>query len=316
MKTRMNIFLIVFALLLFLFLPVFFVSHLDNAFVRTDSLRRVRSIPECFPFTFSQEVIEASVQRAGGWEDYDPNVKRATVTELGGIKLSRPLTIAKKRADSTISCKHISAQVLDNYWRNIGKYSYPHIPEVLGVYDEGYYYIWVPGSESMDWRYKGGFIDGVESVVTVRLREEDTFDYLFGQAGFRMSSDLVDYEGYAHNIIIEPGFNIYTEASRLLDEGGGVLWVSAKWRRIDFDNSLYFTGDTLASFLEQNAVDLKTHLGDWKFELLMLAAECRTDQVKFQENCARFNTLFSRYLEEVLKAGGYISQETTLVPTN
>jgi len=279
-------------------LVIFFSSGVSSKYGYLFSTRRIKG---CLVFP-TEKIVEQSVAECGGWEDFHPNVKRATVDHIGELALTKPLTIAKKITDRGVLFKHLICDILEDFWLAEGRYKHPHIPSVLGQYEKGYYYIWVPGSESLELTYQN---------VTTRFEEETTVEYLFSQAGFSIFSDIEDDTFSFHNFIISPKYNWYREVMDKVgvDSAPDVVWVPAQyWTRIDFDNSLSSNPNETAKYIKENEKELKKVLGDWKFELLTLAYKCWVNPSEYQKCHSRFVELFPRYLEEKLKNEGYISK--------
>lgn len=300
MKKYIKIYMIIFVLLLFCsfdhqILSGYFSGDIFNSF--SDSLRRVKNISDNTLFLFTEDEIERSVAQAGGWQGEYP-VLHATVNEIGGVKLSQPLTIAKKESNWNTFYRHVVIKLLDEYFRKLGEYSYPHITEVLGVYDGGYYYAWARGHDGFPWG-ELDIVDGEVVTVGVEIEEWSRFSILFYSAGFNMSNDTGDVDDG------RTSKNIAVDSSKVTN---WLLIPAQSWTRIDLDSrSANSNGKVLAEFLEQNDARLREQLGDCKFELLTLASKPLV-ALGPHDDRERINQLFSYYLQEMLKAGGYISQ--------
>ena len=280
--------------------------------------RRVRQNEDSF-IILSQNTIEQFASDSGGWSDYQQAVSRTTIGRIGDIELSRPLTIAKKITEPNTVCRHIICRMLDEFWMQLGSdadgYNHRHVFDVLGVYEDGYYYVWAEGYEGFEW---------VEYGVIIKLDEFSRCAYLMKNAGFDMEFDVEESDtGDSHNVVVTSDaiINMSREVSRLIDqregatiqdkllEPGGERAVVSEdaWMRIDFDSgSVPFQSKKFRSFLNDNADNLRSVLGETRYGLLTIASQCLIDGRNFEQSCEEFNKLFMDYTSEMLVRDGYI----------
>ncbi len=153
--------------------------------------------------------------------------------------------------------RHVLAKKLDDYFLRKGKYRYPHIPLVLGLTPQGYFYEFVYGLEG----YYPDYYDEDYNLIPVLLGEETIASNLFSSIGILLLHDMEEAgSSYLKNIIIqEPELESYPKE------------ISNLWKRIDFGvSSLTFNYAKIKKYLEENKDDLNKVITKDRTEMLFL----------------------------------------------
>ncbi len=241
--------------------------------------RRVKT-----PYVYiTAEALERSVS---SW--LDCGLPYATVSEISGIKLRRPLTVVKKETRPSTFYRHLACKLLEEYFIKKGIYKQGHIPVPVTQGETAYYYIFAEGVDHyrIEFRERG-----------LILEEWDEFVAAFREAGFFPGWDTSrgDDGEFLNNIVFD------------------ITGDGHSWYRIDFEflsfpspaEGAFVQNKLWQDFLEKNGEDLRREIGEWKYRLLEICIKALNNLGKIptgDENA--FESLFFQYQTELLK--GYL----------
>ncbi|KKT29330.1 hypothetical protein A3G55_00040 [Candidatus Giovannonibacteria bacterium RIFCSPLOWO2_12_FULL_44_25] len=185
--------------------------------------------------------------------------------------------------------KHLILKKLDDYFCQVGRYTFPHIARPLGSVsdqkekEEAYLYEWVEGTDYFLREYPG---EG-----TVKIHEWDEFVFYFSKAGIAVSQDVTDSENG------KKSQNIVHQMWRY-----GRLKLNRCWKRIDFgDSSLYIDYDELSDFLRENSRYIQAILGAPRYDLMLLARDFLTKPKLTKKETEILATLAGNYRLSTLR---------------
>ena len=209
------------------------------------------------------------------------------------ITLKEPLIVASrvqvdKGADKAFF-RNVIASALDEVFLKEKRYTISHIPEVLGRFEQGYYYVYVYSGGREYFPSEHAMVDG-PALFTSRREEKQAVE-AFNTAGICINYDVLDAHGeVVKNVILK-----HFDQDEVLRTG----YYPKEWYRIDFGmRSITYYHEKLCAYLSANKQMLEEKLGA-KSRMLELAYKKLSSDFEGDEE-EEFFRLFAAYQLEVL----------------